>query len=1209
MDTNKLKSYAQEARRDLRQQISSKLLRVLDNESIEARENPEAVKKLKEEIEKHSKEIVIEKVAYTWFNRVVALRYMDLNHYTKVGIVSPVAANILPEILADALEGHIDSDLVSPDRKSKIIGLLSGKIKSNNAQQEAYRIILASSCNYYHEMMPFLFEKIADYTELLLPSDLLSDNSFITKTRTALTIEECSEVEVIGWLYQFYISERKDEVMATKKAYKEEDIPAVTQLFTPNWIVRYMVENSLGRLWLENYPESTLKGEMDFYIEPETNSNHLKINSPEEISFIDPCCGSGHILVYAFELLTKMYEEQGYNKAEIPKLILAKNLYGIDIDKRAADLAYFALIMKARSYHNRFFHSKVVQPNILVMENSELSEQEITSFINALDDPNLNLKSASQRTISSVNLQDTIALLRNAETFGSLIQPKVADVEEITQAIEKSGLDQNVIHNITYNKLLLALKQIKLLQGQYHCVVTNPPYMGNKWLNKSLKDFLSTHYTDVKSDLFSAFIIRCLKMTKKSGKLGFMTPFVWMFISSYEKLRKELIDKTNITSLVQLEYSGFDGATVPICTFTLENSFDKSFQGGYIKLSDFRGSQNQAPKTLQAIQDHKCGWYYTANQQEFKKIPGSPIAYWVSEKVRDIFANNPKLGEVGEAKVGLQTGDNNRFLRMWSEVSLARVGFGMANREEAQESRLKWFPYNKGGERRKWYGNQEYIVNWENDGEEIRNFTDNKGKVRSRPQNTEFYFKKSISWSDVTSGDSSFRQFEEGFLFDTTGPSCFLRDSHVYFSLLSYFNNKFIRYIVKVLNPTLHFQTGYFLKLPFPDYYISRSKHNTINLVTNSINISQQEWDSRETSWDFTQNEILRMKREKLKMKNDQTRQNDAVENSLRQSYNLWVKQARGTFFQLHANEEELNRIFLDIYDLADEMDKFVDLKDITLYKNEKSILTFAQVRDKGIEFSAGDVAEAELRQEKLVVFNRDELMKQFISYGVGCMFGRYTLDSPGLFIANQGQTIVEAMSEQGVESLTYPISESNVLPMLEGDWFSDDITERFKDFLKVTFGKESFEENLKFVESALGKSVANYFLRDFYADHVRRYKKRPIYWLFSSPKGSFNALIYLHRYSKSTASVVLSDYLREFVLKLRNQQAYFEQISLDPSQAKPEISKAIREVEKFKKMIKELEDYERDVLHPLTTQQVELDLDDGVKVNYEKLGQALKKF
>ncbi|MFA7056288.1 MAG: BREX-1 system adenine-specific DNA-methyltransferase PglX, partial [Candidatus Cloacimonadales bacterium] len=639
MDTNKLKSFAQEARRDLKQQISSKLLRVLAADSLAQRENPQAIKKLKEDIAKHSEDIIIEKVAYTWFNRIMALRFMDVNHYTQVGIVSPLEGNIIPEILADAKESHFAPDLIKEESAKRISSLLLGSIPSNNAQQEAYQIILVNACNYYHRLLPFLFEEITDYTELLLPDDLLSDKSIISKTRETLTAENCSQVEVIGWLYQFYISEKKDKVMAASKAsksnksYKSEDIPAVTQLFTPHWIVQYMVENSLGRLWLENHPNSSIKGEMKYYIEAEVSSNHLKISSPEEITFIDPCCGSGHILVYAFDLLTKIYEEEGYNKADIAQLILEKNLSGIDIDKRAGDLASFALIMRARDYHSRFLKHDLSQPNIITMKNCDLTEGQVKAFIDALGNPSFSKKTSTQATINTLNLQDTLTLLRQAETFGSLIQPKVASVEDIITAMEESELDQNLLYFETYQKLLTALQQIKYLQKQYHCVVTNPPYMGNKWLNKSLKDFLSTHYTDVKSDLFSAFIVRCLKMTKKSGKLGFMTPFVWMFISSYEKLRNKLIDKTNITSLVQLEYSGFDGATVPICTFTLENRFDKSFQGGYIKLSDFRGSQNQAPKTLQAIQNHKCGWYYTTNQEDFKKIPGSPIAYWVSQKV------------------------------------------------------------------------------------------------------------------------------------------------------------------------------------------------------------------------------------------------------------------------------------------------------------------------------------------------------------------------------------------------------------------------------------------------------------------------------------------------------------------------------------------------------------------------------------------------
>ncbi|MBI9030471.1 BREX-1 system adenine-specific DNA-methyltransferase PglX [bacterium] len=1198
MDTKILKNFAQEARRDLRKQIDAKLNRILDRNSLEAREHPQAINKLEEEIAKHSREIILEKVAYTWFNRIMALRFMDVNHYTGVGIVSPLEGNTLPEILADALEGHLDNKLIPQADGERVLDLLSGKIKSANAQQEAYRILLAKACNYYSEMMPFLFERIEDYSQLLLPADLLSPNSIITKTREVLTGENCSEVEVIGWLYQFYISEKKDQVMATNTAYKSEDIPAVTQLFTPHWIVKYMVENSLGRLWLENHPKSGLRDEMEYYIEPKSPSSHLKVKSPEEITFIDPCCGSGHILVYAFQILSKIYEEEGYNKSDIAQLILSKNLFGIDIDKRAGDLASFALIMQARSYYPLFLTKKMQQPHVLVMENTDLSESDLTNFIQALENPKTNSKNTQQSSIYSLNLQETISLLQNAETFGSLIQPQLANVDEIIQALEESDISENIIYNITYQKLLKALTQIKFLQNQYHCVVTNPPYMGNKWLNKSLKDFLSKNFKDVKSDLFSAFIIRCREMSLKGGKLGFMTPFVWMFISSYEKLRKTLINKTNITSLIQLEYSGFDGATVPICTFTLENSFDKHFIGSYIKLSDFKGAKNQAPKTLQAIQNPDCGWFYTANQEDFKKIPGSPIAYWVSDKVRDIFANNPKLGDVGEAKVGLQTGDNNKFLRIWSEVGHDRIGFGMASRDQAQASGLKWFPYNKGGEFRKWYGNQEYIVNWENDGEEIRNFTDNRGKVRSRPQNTEFYFKKSVSWSDVTSSSTAFRVYPKGNIFDTTGPSAFFDGLISKKTSLAYLNNVFVNKVIKILNPTMHFQVGYFQDLPYTNYFISINSKFLNKIIDSNLSISHQEWDSRETSWDFKQNEMIRVKAEKF--------QTDKV--SLREAYNSWVKEARETFLELHANEEELNRIFLDIYDLHDEMDKFVDLEDITLYRDEKSIISRDKAGELGIDLSPEDLSPAELRQKKLIIFNKAELMKQFISYSVGVMLGRYSLDKPGLFIANQNQTIAEAMQEHDIQDLTYPIADSNILPIVEGDWFADGIGERFKDFLKITFGKDEFAENLIFIETALGKKIEKYFLKDFYDDHLKRYKKRPIYWLFTSPKGSFNALIYMHRYNKNTISLVLNDYLRDFILKLNNQLKYLKQIALDPDQATSEITKANKEIDKLNKTIKELEDYERDIIYPLATKQIEIDLDDGVKVNYEKLGKALRK-
>ncbi len=1197
MNTNKLKKYAQEARRELIKQIENRYKIISNGTSIEARENPGAIEKLNKDIKKESLAIVLERVAYTWFNRIVALRFMDANNYSKVGIVSPQGNSLQAQILVDAREGHFDEELTPLDKQERILDLLTGKIKSNNAQQEAYRILLACACNYYHSLMPFLFERITDYQELLLPEDLLSENSFISKTLQTLSDQDCSQVELIGWLYQFYISEKKDQAMAKKKAYKTDEIPAVTQLFTPHWIVQYMVENSLGRLWMENHPKSSLINDMPYYIKPESYDNKLKIQSPEDITFIDPCCGSGHILVYAFDLLTKIYEEEGYNKSEIPKLILEKNLFAIDIDKRAGELASLALTMKARAYFNRYFRKEVLIPNVIVMENCQLEEIQVSEMLDEVG--------ADKLGHDSLNLQKTLNLLRSADTYGSLINPQLSDLNKLKDRLAMAKLDQDAYYQYHYSKIQVALKQIDFLQRKYHCVVTNPPYMGNKWLNKDLKSYLVKNYKEVKSDLFSAFIYRCVNMTEKAGKLGFMTPFVWMFISSYEQMRNKLINNTNISSLVQLEYSGFDGATVPICTFTLENTKDDTFKGSYIKLSEFKGAKNQAPKTLEAISNPDCGYYYTANQSDFKKIPGSPIAYWVSDKVRDIFANNPKLGEVGEAKVGLQTGDNNRFLRLWNEVSIDRIGFGMANRQEAQESGLKWFPYNKGGEFRKWYGNQEYLVNWEDDGREIRNFD------RSVVRNPDYYFRESVSWTLLSSSSFGVRYCDIGNIFDVNSMSYF-PNNDVNLTV-AFLGSKLCFKILKIINPTLAFQLGNIISIPWKILYNKSIINQLDNISRKTISISKSEWDSRETSWDFLQNPILQMKNEELKEKNGNAEQIHNSELSinnyqLRKAYNLWVKQSRESFFKLHANEEELNQIFLDIYDLNDEMDKYVELEDVTLFKTEKSILTFDQAREKDIVIDKSSLEEAELRQEKVIVFDKAEAMKQFISYAVGCMFGRYTLDKEGLFIANQGQTIEQAKEEANISNLSYEIAETNVIPVLGGQWFGDDIVERFKDFLKVTFGSESFAENLAFVEESLGKDIEKYLLKDFYNDHIKRYKKRPIYWLFSSPNKGFSALIYMHRYTKDTANVVLNDYLREYVARLDKQKDHFNDLSLNPEVKAQERTKAMKELDKLSKLINELNDYERDILFPLANKHLEIDLDDGVLVNYNKFGKALRK-
>jgi type II restriction/modification system DNA methylase subunit YeeA len=1202
MNTNKLKKYAQEARRDLIRQVGARYKVIRDASSIEARENPEAIRRLEEDVKKESEEIVIERVAYTWFNRIVALRYMDANNYSKIGIVSPKASSLQAEILVDAREGHFDADLIGQEKQERVLNLLTGKLISRNPQQEAYRILLASACNYYHQKLPFLFERITDYIELLLPEDLLSDNSFINKTVQTLTDEDCSQVEVIGWLYQFYISEKKDQAMAKKKAYQTSEIPAVTQLFTPHWIVQYMVENSLGRLWMENHPDSRLKDDMSYYIEPEAYENKLEIKSPQEIKFIDPCCGSGHILVYAFDLLSKIYEEEGYNKADIPQLILDNNLVGIDIDRRAGELASLALTMKARSYFSRYFRKEVVVPKIIIMDKCQLDEVQVAEMLDFVGKDKLGQ--------DAINLEEALKVLSQADSLGSLIQPKITDLRKLKESLAKAKLDQHAIFQDSYSKLQVPLEQIEVLQAKYHCVVTNPPYMGSGGMNDQLKSFVKKNFKDSKSDLMATFMERGLKLNLNNGFLSMINQHSWMFLSSYEKLRSKLIKNNYIESLLHLGTRTFPeigGEVVQNVAFTLRNI--KSINKGiYLRLTDFGHSNLKSNNTLEAISNPDCGWYYTAKQEDFKKIPGSPIAYWVSDKVRDIFANNPKLGDVVESREGMATAGNDKFLRFWNEVEINKIGFNVSNLSEAKNSNLKWFPYIKGGEFRKWYGNHEYVVDWENDGYNIKNNINmSTKKVRSHSYNGDYSFKSGLTWSDVTSGLSSFRFVKKGFLFDATGPSAFISDYEQILQLLAYLNNKFTSKTTRILNPTLHFKLGNFRSLPYVEYFLSQKKYNINNIVDDNINISNKEWDSRETSWDFTQNPLLQVKREEIKMKNGNSEQ---IHNyQLRQAYNLWVKQSRESFFKLHANEEDLNQIFLDIYDLNDEMDKYVDLEDITLFKNEKSILTFDQAREKDIVIDDDSLDQAELRQEKLVIFNREEAMKQFISYAVGCMFGRYTLDKEGLFIANQGQTIDQARQEAGLSELTYAISETNVIPVLGGQWFGDDIVERFKDFLKVSFGNESFTENLAFVEESLGKDIEKYLVKDFYDDHIKRYKKRPIYWLFSSAKKGFSALIYMHRYSKDTASIVLNNYLREYISKLDKQKDHYTELSLNPSLKGPQQTKALKELDKLRKLITELNDYEKDILFPLANKHIEIDLDDGVLVNYNKFGKALKKF
>jgi type II restriction/modification system DNA methylase subunit YeeA len=1161
METAKLKKFSQFARRSLIEQISAKLSMVLAEGSAARRESRETIEQLEDVIKQEGKDHVIERVAYTWFNRFSALRFMDVNRYTRIGVISSAEGQFQPEILAEAKMGHIDEEMVPEKIREQIFALLDGNSPSRDPQGEAYRLLLVAVCNKWQQTMPFLFESINDYTELLLPDDLLSGNSILAYTREAMTPDACQDVEVIGWLYQFYISEKKDEVFEALKKNKKiapENIPAATQLFTPRWIVRYLVENSLGRLWMLNRPGSKLVERMEYYIQPQQpETDFLRIGKPEEIKICDPACGSGHMLVYAFDLLYAIYEEEGYESTDIPEKILTHNLYGIEIDERAGALAAFALMIKARGKYRRFLN-KSVRPNICILENIEFKNDELKNYMEF-----------TGQDLFTEDLRITLHQFEEANNFGSLIRPKERNIEDVLKEFERIDVSNQFFLISVHQKILKLLQQANYLRQKYHVVVANPPYMGGKGMNSRLSAWVKDNYADVKSDLFSAFIIRNAQLALPQGQLGFMSPFVWMFISSYEKLRSFLIDKKTITSLVQLEYSGFDGATVPICAFTVENAHHPDFRGGYVRLSDFRGAENQEPKTLEAIKNNNCSWFYRRCANDFKKIPGSPVAYWVNDSIRAIFQKTDKvIGDVANPNQALVTGNTDVYIRKWCEVALSGIGFGFSNRDDAKASKQKWFPYNKGGDFRNWYGNFEHVVDWENDGNRLQTTIHPSGKrIWAHNFILDSIFKEALVWSKITSGKPCFRYSPDGFLYDDASGVCSF-DNGMKELLLGLLCSKVNYLLQSLINPTLNIQPANLRSIPLPDNRVI----GIDTIVKQILTISKIDWDSYETSWDFTELPLLAIEYHQSTLKSTYV-------NFLRRGYQMTV--------EMQQLEKENNRIFIEAYELQDELTPEIPINEITLTCNPHYRYDHTK-------------PEAELEALLLA-----DTMKEYISYAVGCMFGRYSLDKPGLILANQEETITDYL--QQIPTPTFPPDEDNVIPILDGDWFIDDISDRFNKFLRTTFGDDHYAENLKFIETAIGKDIRKYFLKDFYSDHVKRYKKRPIYWLFSSPKGSFNALIYMHRYRPDTVSIVLNDYLREFRNKLEARMQHLQRLEISANSSPSEKTKAIKEISKLATSLEELNDYERDVLYPLAIQQIPIDLDDGVKINYQKFGAALK--
>ena len=1163
MNTNNLKRFAQTARRKLIEQVGAKLELVINTDSAELREKTEQLKKLQEAINSTSKQQVVDKVAYTWFNRLMALRFMDANDFQPIGVrvITPKDGYTLPELLDEAKQGHIPDDL--PVKAQHIYDVLDGKVPSANPQNEAYKELLIGACNHLHKVFPFLFERIDDYTELLMPDDLISEFSIVQDIRDGMTTEDCQEVEIVGWLYQFYISEKKDEVFASKSKVKKEDIPAATQLFTPRWIVEYMVQNTVGKLWLQNNPNSKLRDHMPYFIESPSVSpsgemsegqrgeskDYLKINSPEEITLLDQACGSGHILVYGFELLTKIYEEEGYNPSEIPQLIIEKNLFGFEIDERASQLAGMALMMKARNYQRRVFR-KELKPNILCYSDLNLSTDDIKQTYTEIG-----------AELSDELLHD-LKNMQQATNLGSLIIPHS---EQIVLKRTLERINAYTLSDVFLAPKLEALKealsQLILLGNKFHCIVDNPPYMGGGNMNKDLADFVKTNYPNSKADLMACFMEVGLKVLKPKGFLGMINQHSWMFLSSYEKLRESLIKNTFFDTLLHLgprTFPEIGGEVVQNASFTFWNT-NVEDKGSYIRLVDYDKSELKRTKTLEAIQNPYCGWFYTANQKDFEKIPGCPTGYWISNKEIEIYKNKQILSEYSHPAKGIDTGENDFFLRFWHEIS--------DDNFDKLEATKRWTPYNKGGEFRRWYGNREYVLRWENGVflQERKKWKKRKPTLRNRDK----WFQSGYTWSTVSSGGFSARYCEKGALFDNGGCTLF---AEVNLHLIGGFiNSKVATRYFEFLSPTLNFQPGGTGALPIKDNIFSDIVE--IKLIKENINIAKLDWNSREEGWEFGQNELIRIKSQDLE-----------------ETYDLYQQYWKNKFFQLHKNEEELNRQFIEIYGLQEELTPDVPLEDITILKEETSI------------------------QNGELVFNAKEVFAQFMSYAVGCMFGRYSLDKEGLILANQGETLEDYLQhvygsssplEKGGTKGGFLPDDDNIIPILDSDWFEDDITGRFYEFLKVSFGTENFDKNLAFVEECLGKDIRKYFMKDFYTDHIKRYKKRPIYWMFSSPKASFNVLIYMHRYTPDTLNQILNGYLKEYKEKLNTHMEHLDHVIVTGSSA--EQTKASKEKDKLKLVLMELQEYERDVLYPLATERIAIDLDDGVLVNYNKFGSAIK--
>ena len=1225
MDKTILKKFAIESRQDLMEKIKNKIktfyvdeefkneqkgeLYILSNEKHSLSLTHEEYKKrelLIKRIKELSLEQVIEEAAYTWFNRIIAIRYMEINDMLPltrdnqslgIRVLSSKDNTPDPEILK--FTNLINPDLDIDFKKEKY-----AELKDDN---EKFKYVLLLVCKKLGRVIPQVFDGVTDYIDILIPDNLLNDTGFVAKVINEVSEDNFKQVEIIGWLYQYYNQTEKDRVISAKKAYKKNEIPYATQLFTPDWIVKYMVENSLGRYWVEHngdgalypsdnlyssddlYPSDSITNKWKYFIKDNIENKEDKLN-PTEITFIDPCCGSGHILVYAFEVFYQIYLQAGYNKKDIPELILKNNLYGLDIDDRAGQLSILSVLLKAREYDKDIFKKKsIINLNIMSIQESNSISQSIIDNISIE-----NLKKQAQYLINN---------FKNAKEIGSLL---ILDNKNYTE-LESYIYNDTTMFGIELRKILLPMIiNAKILSKKYDVVVTNPPYLANTVMSQNLKKYIECYYKDEKKDLFGCFINKNIEYSKNDGYIGMLTGNVWMFNSSFKKLRDKLMIKSSIDSLLYLaKGSFFEISTIDVCSFVLKKNienFGKCFK--FEKTSDLSGQE----KNFINKKNNKD--YFLFDKSKIMKIPGHPYAFWLSDKIINLFNNNLCIKNISYPKQGLHTGDNNKYIRLWYETNNQKIMF---KKQDKWDEHYKWAMLNKGGEFRKWYGNCNYVINWENNGLEIKNNEQSVGA------NNSTFFKNMIGFTDFTSYKPSFRYYGKGFVYDVSGPSIFNNDTNINNNyLLCFLNSVIVEEFMNILSPTVHMNQTSLGNIPL--IYEERVKNQLNDLCVSNINFSKSDWDSFETSWDFKRHPLLEfidsmpglhdsnidVSPTHLKIVKNSYGEECFIADELpinariSDSFRRWKEYTEKQFNALKKNEEELNRIFIDIYGLQDELTPEEDDKDVTIRKAD---------------------------QEREI--------KSLISYAVGCMFGRYSLDKDGLIYAGgdfnevykkckkedggcTGASLANytVLNDNGKEiDLSFEVDNDNVIPITDEAYFKDDIVEKFKKFISVAYGKETLNENLDFIAETLGKkgtetsedTIRRYFVNDFFNDHVKIYQKRPIYWLFDSgKKNGFKALIYMHRYNENLVPKIRLDYLH------RMQSTYEKLLSDINYKLTTELSmtdkkEAQKRQTDLNAKLQEIKEYDEKIAH-IANQRISIDLDDGVKVNYEKFKDILAK-